>query len=72
MISCELEGIGTRAALSVALEPLCVSAIGIGFFGYALQLLILKEAPTAYQCVGSAVIVCACAAHTLLDTKKAH
>lgn len=41
-------------------------------FGYALQLLILKEAPTAYQCVGSAVIVCACAAHTLLDTKKAH
>jgi drug/metabolite transporter (DMT)-like permease len=41
-------------------------------FGYALQLLILKEAPTAYQCAGSAVIVGACAAHTLLDTKKAH
>ena len=27
VISCELEGIGTRAALSVALEPLCVSAM---------------------------------------------
>ena len=39
----ELVGVATKhlsptlVALSVALEPLCVSAIGIGFFGYALQ-----------------------------------
>ena len=36
-------------------------------FGYLLQYFVAREVPTTDQCAGSAVIVVACVAHTLLE-----
>ena len=39
--------------------------------GYVFQYFICKEPPKTFQCVGSAIIVGACVAHTLLDARQA-
>lgn len=38
-------------------------------FGYLLQYFVAHEVPTTDQCAGSAVIVAACVAHTLLEAR---